>query len=113
MCYLQTSRPIFFKDKEVEPIKLSSTEVSSGVDLQMVGWMIEDSEGKKSLKLKEVTLTTIDHQECQTFYEKKLTDYEFCTLPKSIGNFFKVSHNNNVMCNYVKYVDKSKIDNLH
>lgn len=83
-----------------QPIKLSSTKVPPGAKLQMVGWMIENSEGKKTSNLKKVTLKAIDHQECQPFHEKNLTDNEFCTLSKSSGDFCKVRYDNYYAYNY-------------
>lgn len=86
---MQLLKPLQFNEK-IQPISLSETEVPLGAKLQMVGWMITDHEGKKTANLKEVTLTTIDPQECQSFYEKELSKSEFCTRPESGSNYCKV-----------------------
>lgn len=56
----------------------------------MVGWMIADHQGKKTANLKQVTLTTIDSQKCQSFHEKELSKFEFCTQAESGSNYCKV-----------------------
>lgn len=58
----------------------------------MIGWMIADHQGKKTANLKQVTLTTIDSQKCQSFHEKKLSKSEFCTQVEFGSNYCKVEH---------------------
>ncbi|XP_014476472.1 PREDICTED: trypsin-like [Dinoponera quadriceps] len=79
---LKVAMPIPFGDT-IQPIELSSTKVPPGAKLQMVGWKVQDNEGKEATDLKAVTLKTINHQECQPLHEKNLTDNEFCTVPES------------------------------
>ncbi|KAL6266477.1 hypothetical protein P5V15_003326 [Pogonomyrmex californicus] len=85
---LKLSKPLQFSEK-VQPISLSETEVPVGAKLQMVSWMITDHQGKKTANLKEVTLTTINSEECQSFQEKKLSDSEFCTRGESESDYCK------------------------
>ncbi|XP_071561889.1 chymotrypsin-2-like [Temnothorax nylanderi] len=85
---LKLIQPLQFNEK-IQPVALSETEVPLGVKLQMVSWMIADRQGKKTANLKQVTLTTIDHQECQSFYKKELSKSEFCTRAESESNYCK------------------------
>jgi len=84
---IKLARPLQFNEK-VQPIALSETEVPLGAKLQMVGWMIADHE-KITANLKQVTLTTIDSEKCQSFHEKDLSESEFCTLAESESNYCK------------------------
>ncbi|XP_011704619.1 PREDICTED: complement factor D-like [Wasmannia auropunctata] len=86
---LKLIRPLQF-DKNTQPIVLSETEVPLGAKVQMVGWMIADHEGRKTANLKELTLTTVNLQECQSFHEKELSKSEFCTQVESESNYCKV-----------------------
>ncbi|XP_025075777.1 chymotrypsin-2-like [Pogonomyrmex barbatus] len=85
---LKLSKPLQFSEK-VQPISLSETEVPVGAKLQMVSWMITDRQGKETTNLKEVTLTTINSEECQSFHEKELSDSEFCTRGESESDYCK------------------------
>lgn len=103
---MQLIRPLQFNEK-VQPIALSETEVPLGAKLQMVGWMISDHE-KTTANLKQVTLTTIDHEECQSFHEKDLSESEFCTRTES-ENYCKVrryykKYNIKKIVHFFKYI---------
>ncbi|XP_020288289.1 chymotrypsin-2-like [Pseudomyrmex gracilis] len=74
-----------FGDK-VQPIPISEAEVPVGEKLQMVGWMISNHQGNKTSNLKEVAVETISSEDCQSFYDKTLSNAEFCTLPVPENN---------------------------
>lgn len=86
---MQLTQALKFNEK-VQSIALAKTKVPVGAKLQMVGWMEADSQKELSANLKQVTLTTIDSQECQSFHEKKLSESEFCTVAESESNYCKV-----------------------
>jgi len=78
--------PLQFGDK-VQPIEISDVEKPVlGAKVQIVGWMMTaGKDGKKTVCLGDATLEIVDRQICQTFYEKNLTESEFCTQPTSEG----------------------------
>lgn len=85
-CLLQLTMP----EKSIRPIGLPSRQVPLGAKLQMIGWMTNKKEVNSNLS--EVTLKTIDRQKCQKMHDKKLTYYEFCTLPELSDDSPKVSY---------------------
>jgi len=62
-----------------------------GIKVQVVGWMMTTGESKKkTICLGDGTLEIVDRQTCQTFYEKTLTESEFCTQLTSAGGLCQV-----------------------
>jgi len=83
--------PLQFGDK-VQPIEISDVEEPMpGAKVQVVGWMMTTGEKEeKTACLGDSTLEIVDRQTCQTFYEKTLTESEFCTQLTNAGGFCQV-----------------------
>lgn len=97
----QLVQALKFGDK-VQPIPISEAEVPVGEKLQMVGWMISNHQGNKTSNLKEVAVETISSEDCQSFYDKTLSNAEFCTLPVPENNLCEVS-------DYIKEISRENI----